>query len=432
MVLYGVRLLINIFDLFIFRRYLETFVGHRKTSTEFPIVLLLILEVAGSVINQINDGGIINLLVCFLIFGLYTLQYQKSTRTKLIAILVYMGICIITEPMGYSIHMLASGFGTQNEIETYYFIALVMEISRLIIVEIFCHIKREKKISVMELPKEIIYVLFSIPLVSVISCILLIEIAGKIMNTELIILCMTIVFIIFICNYLMFTMVNRYTELTEERHEEELAHCEATFKQEYYRDMDEAIQQMHTIKHDIKNQLAALHDALIHERDEEAINKLKAMLDIVTETGKNKYSDNPIVNSILRTKVAEARKHDIRLKINIFVPKKMNIDIGDYGIMYGNLWDNAIEACVKLPKEERFIDFNTKYQAGKLLLTIINSKSENENSRLLTTKKDKIAHGRGLKSVRKVCENYGGTFLPVDKGNLFQTDVLLTEIECIE
>ena len=44
MALYGVRLVINLFDLCIYRRYLEEFIGNRKTSMEFSVLLLIVLS----------------------------------------------------------------------------------------------------------------------------------------------------------------------------------------------------------------------------------------------------------------------------------------------------------------------------------------------------------------------------------------------------
>lgn len=54
MVEYGIQFVINIFDLCIYWRVLEAFVGKRKTSVEFAIVLLVVSEAAGSLINQMG------------------------------------------------------------------------------------------------------------------------------------------------------------------------------------------------------------------------------------------------------------------------------------------------------------------------------------------------------------------------------------------
>ena len=54
MALYGVRLVINLFDLCIYRRYLEEFIGNRKTSMEFSVLLLIVCELIGSAVNQMG------------------------------------------------------------------------------------------------------------------------------------------------------------------------------------------------------------------------------------------------------------------------------------------------------------------------------------------------------------------------------------------
>lgn len=70
MALYGVRLVINLFDLCIYRRYLEEFIGNRKTSMEFSVLLLIVCELIGSAVNQMGiswlncDDGCDSLCIC--------------------------------------------------------------------------------------------------------------------------------------------------------------------------------------------------------------------------------------------------------------------------------------------------------------------------------------------------------------------------------
>ena len=97
--------------------------------------------------------------------------------------------------------------------------------------------------------------------------------------------------------------------------------------------------------------------------------------------------------------------------------------------MYGNLLDNAIEACRKLPAEERYIRLDSKYSEGMLLLIVENSKTVEENPTLHTTKRNKELHGRGISSVRMVIEKYSGTLNFEDKGNLFEASAILYHIK---
>jgi len=110
----------------------------------------------------------------------------------------------------------------------------------------------------------------------------------------------------------------------------------------------------------------------------------------------------------------------------------MSIEIGNMGVIYGNLLDNALEACDKVIKEKRFINFETRYQEGKLLVVVQNSKLDKTNPEFKTTKKDKRIHGRGIRVVRRMAERYGGNLLLEDKRKTFKATLLLTAVEHLE
>lgn len=99
---------------------------------------------------------------------------------------------------------------------------------------------------------------------------------------------------------------------------------------------------------------------------------------------------------------------------------------------HGNLVDNAVEACSKVPEGQRFVKIENKYQSGILLLVITNSKTGKKNKSLKTTKKDNIRHGHGVQSVRKVVEKYNGTVSFTDKGDIFEVSAMLYGIEVKE
>lgn len=109
----------------------------------------------------------------------------------------------------------------------------------------------------------------------------------------------------------------------------------------------------------------------------------------------------------------------------ILIPKRLEIDYGDIGVLYGNLLDNAIEACRKIPEKERFIRVENKYHSGKLLLVITNSKENRKNEHFKTTKQDLYSHGHGVASVRRVVEKYNGVIQFKDNGMTFEVSAML-------
>lgn len=142
---------------------------------------------------------------------------------------------------------------------------------------------------------------------------------------------------------------------------------------------------------------------MLENRDIYGLNRQLTVLCRELEAIDNQiYCENPIVNSVLRIKFGIAKVEQIQTDISIRIPKKMQLDYGDIGVLYGNLLDNAIEACRKLEIETRFIQLDNKYVDGKLLLVIRNSKISEKNDSLETTKEERDMHGRGIHSVRKV------------------------------
>lgn len=431
MVLYGVRLLINIFDLFIYRRFLEVFIGKRKTSVEFSIFLLIACEVVGSAVNQLGINWL-NLLTMAAILSIYICQYEARLRSKVITVCLYMGLVVVAEPIGYIVYRILARGVFEDDTVGYYFVVFVMEILLLAVVEVFCRIKAGKSIRVSLLPKEIAYTLALIPFASVVSCFLLIEIAREIISTDTMILCMCVIFSIVVTNYIVFLIVHKYTGMAEKRLEEEMIYQEIAYIDEYYQDVEKYQEQIQDIKHDMKNQLAALYDAVERGERELVRDTLAEMLGDIRLAEDIIYSANPILNSLLKVKVAKAREKGIEVTVKAFVPKKMSIESGDMGVLYGNLIDNAIEACAKVQGNNRFVDVETKYQEGKLLIVIRNSKNPERNPDFKTTKGDKRRHGRGLRSVRRVAEQYGGNLLLEDEGDTFKASLLLTDVACLE
>lgn len=182
----------------------------------------------------------------------------------------------------------------------------------------------------------------------------------------------------------------------------------------------------------MKNRLTGLLDAAEQGNSEIIRDKLQEMLGDIKLAEEIIYSANPVMNSILKVKSAKAKEKAIRFEVSALIPQKISVETGDMGVLYGNLLDNAIEANNAVELQKRHITVETRYQEGKLLLKIVNSKLPKKNPTFVTSKVDKWKHGRGIHSVRKVAEKYGGNLILHDIGEEFEAILLLTGIEKIE
>ena len=397
MALYGVRLVINLFDLCIYRRYLEEFIGNRKTSMEFSVLLLIVCELIGSAVNQMGISWL-NFVTMVAILCVYVCQYEAGIVSRLIAVLLYMGIMGVAEPLGYLFNKAFMEKVLDDTTVSYYFIVFFMALLKATIVEVFCRLKSGKSIRLSAMPKETQYMLTMIPLCSLISCFLLIEVAKELISAQMVVLCMCIIFVIIITNYIIFLMIEKYTTVEEKQYEEEMIQREILYRNEYYQDM---------------------------ERYQEQIQDIRLAEEII-------YSANPVVNAILKVKSIKAKEKEIPMQVTTLLPQRVSVDIGDMGVLYGNLLDNAIEAAMAVEQEKRYVHVESKFQEGRLLLSIKNSKPSGTSSYQQTSKKDKIKHGRGIRSVRKVAEKYGGELLLKDQGEHFEAALLLNGITKLE
>ena len=91
--------------------------------------------------------------------------------------------------------------------------------------------------------------------------------------------------------------------------------------------------------------------------------------------------------------------------------------------------ENALEACRKLPQEQRYIILEATYIKEMLQICIKNSspkKFKKDNSgRYLTTKKDTGCHGIGLASVEQALVDYDGELFTQYENGEFQASAVL-------
>ena len=101
--------------------------------------------------------------------------------------------------------------------------------------------------------------------------------------------------------------------------------------------------------------------------------------------------------------------------------------------LFGNALDNAVEAVLRLPEEERSISVNIKQVTGQLFVHIENPYDGTVNmsgNLFLTLKDDKNNHGYGIASMRMTVQKYRGNIYIDTAGNLFRIDIsfsLLTQ-----
>lgn len=421
---YLIRFCISLFDLGVFWHYMLTF-RKRKYVPEPVCACALILLAAAWAQSDAKKNPYCNLLVLVTILTLVTLFFEGTAGSRAASVAMFTGTGIVLEPVGmlllYALHYTAG----ESPIYLYHLVMALCAFIRGNVIFLLCRLMRRKKLNLLKLPKEIVAVLILVFVSSVVNCcfVTILSIETDSMKSRL--MCISIIGSIVLTYYFMLYMIERISFLVKKQQEDEVYVQEMRYKEIYYAEAEKRNVYVHKLKHDMENRLLGFYH-LIEAGDTGKLLEQIAVFD--RELGKidtDSYSVNPSVDTVLRFKLGVAKTEGIKVDTQIHIPRKMRIEYGDIGVLYGNLLDNAIEACRKVPETGRFIRVENKYVSGRLLLVITNSKENRNSGHLKTTKKDTYTHGYGIASVRRVVEKYNGVVQFKDNGTTFEVSVML-------
>jgi len=190
--------------------------------------------------------------------------------------------------------------------------------------------------------------------------------------------------------------------------------------------VQEQNERVYRIKHDLKNQFVHL-SSLINNGEWECAHKIidNTLEDLVT--GKYVNTGNKSLDSLINYKIALAKKKGITVDTDFFIPKDCVYDTQTIILAMGNLLDNAIEACVKLPVKERKLSIKMERKDERTLLIVSNSFDgklcKDRYGNIKSSKTDKTLHGFGLENVRKQLKDQGDFIYTVEE-NLFIAKVI--------
>lgn len=137
-------------------------------------------------------------------------------------------------------------------------------------------------------------------------------------------------------------------------------------------------------------------------------------------------SGNLMVDAVLNSKLSLARQREIALHCAAELPEQLPVGDVDLCVILGNLLDNAMEACEKIPQEGRFLRVYCAVVKNQLYLSVQNSAREelDFDERNYISKK-RGNHGLGMKRVKVLVDKYQGFLNLQNQPGIFAAEVLL-------
>ena len=198
----------------------------------------------------------------------------------------------------------------------------------------------------------------------------------------------------------------------------------------HYQEVENMYRQMRGWRHDYRNHIQTMK-VLASGGDLEGIRSYLDRLDtdlntvdLAVKTG------NAMADAILNSKISLAKSRDIPVQVDAHIPVKLKMSELDLCCIIGNLFDNAIEASLALPPEERLIRVYMDMKGTQLYLSFTNftaqGRREKRNGRFLTTKGE--GHGFGLVRVDAIVERLDGYLSRNSEDGAFTTEILIPQV----
>ena len=198
----------------------------------------------------------------------------------------------------------------------------------------------------------------------------------------------------------------------------------------HYREVENMYRQIRGWRHDYRNHIQAMK-AYAAAGDLEAIRQYLDLLDndlttvdTVIKTG------NPMTDAILNSKISLAKSRHIPVVADAHIPVKLKSSEIDLCCIIGNLFDNAIEASMKLPEDKRLIRVYMDMKNTQLYISFTNftagKKMVKQGSLFRSTKGE--GHGLGLVRIDAIVERLDGYLSRNSEDGAFTTEILLPQV----
>lgn len=198
-----------------------------------------------------------------------------------------------------------------------------------------------------------------------------------------------------------------------------------------YKMLEEQYSRQERLRHDLKNHLIALSGLLENREWEKMRGYLSRMFENGSLVNDEEMTGSSAVDALLYRKRKEAKEKKIRWECEVHIPGECGINEFDLCVLFGNILDNAVEACDRMMVHRKhdadcFIRVQAKKVKKFFLLEVRNSADKAEQYKAGHSNKGNAKeHGIGLLNVRDVVQRYHGVMNVESQDGAFTISLLL-------
>jgi len=213
------------------------------------------------------------------------------------------------------------------------------------------------------------------------------------------------------------------SKLEQQNQETQFSLQKLEMEQSNYIQLNEVAKEIKIIRHDLKHDYLLIGSYLENKNYSKINEIVKSRIKDIHEGTNTINSANELINTIINYKLMIANSKNIEVSCDLNVSNKIYMKDYHLNELLSNLIDNAIENCSKNDPKINIIINEDVF----LYIEVINSIDVsvlNTNPNLITNKKGDI-HGHGVKSIKRIVNEYNGNIKFFENGLKFHVSIII-------
>lgn len=219
--------------------------------------------------------------------------------------------------------------------------------------------------------------------------------------------------------------IEQITKSYKEKYEYRLMKNQSQIQLDHYIEISKKYEESRKMIHDIKKHLATLN--VLQSNENQQSKEYGSLIEKKVDSLFIGFQcSNNILSIIMGQKITAAESEMIKINTQVEDILFDFVDDLDMTAIFANLWDNAIEANLKVKTSKRFISVVIGRVNDFIAISFENSFNgviKKKIGDLLSTKENH--EGVGMSIIKSSIEKYGGTLTIVHDKNIFKAEALI-------
>ena len=213
-----------------------------------------------------------------------------------------------------------------------------------------------------------------------------------------------------IANFAILYLINIMEKRTKEEQQLTILNQQMEIQSKSIAALNQSYQNQRRVTHEHLHQLQTIVDLLDHGEEQAIRQYISEIQGTRRITALNINTHNPVLDAILNQKYQWASENGIKMQFQINDLSEITLGLNELVVLFSNLFDNAIEACMKLPSD-RAIHCHI-VNGDSMFVSIRNTSPTVEivDGMIETTKEPRHEHGFGLPNIRHILNGLSAEF----------------------